>query len=431
MIRCAFFERDVTPPLGSDIPGYWKKRPATGVLDPLYVKAFVADDGERRTALIAADAVELLTHQCEKIAQRVEALTGIGTDSVAVTATHTHYGVPCGEPYGAEEDAAFMDVFCRVAADCVLQAVRRLAPCEVRFGCGRVDGISFNRDYVLRDGSVCTNPGARDDVVRPFDGNDPLLPVLSVRDAQGRPVGAVISFACHQDCIGGSEYSGDFSSELSRQLKSRYGEDFVSVYVAGASGDINHIDRSRAEKLPYTERGRRLAAEAARVIETDSAPGDTDRVFGAKARLLCRLRRATAAELAEAQRIAETGESGQNTMLGSLMSELLLDYEKKTAASGRKTGELPVQVFSIGGIFLAALPGELYHRFGTQIREAAPGGRCVIATLSNGMYGYIPVPELLGTDVYPAQLCAGSRWEGDTGDRIVRKTAELMRMLGR
>ena len=35
MIRCGFYERCVTPPIGSEIPGYWCRRPSTGILDEL------------------------------------------------------------------------------------------------------------------------------------------------------------------------------------------------------------------------------------------------------------------------------------------------------------------------------------------------------------------------------------------------------------
>ena len=32
MLQCGFYEKEITPPLGSDIPGYFMKRPSTGVL---------------------------------------------------------------------------------------------------------------------------------------------------------------------------------------------------------------------------------------------------------------------------------------------------------------------------------------------------------------------------------------------------------------
>ena len=98
MIRCGFYERVITPPLGTDIPGGWCERPSTGVLDELYVRAFVTDDGMAQTALIVIDAVELLTHQADAIIRRVEDMTGIPADRVAVSGNHNHWAVPSGEP---------------------------------------------------------------------------------------------------------------------------------------------------------------------------------------------------------------------------------------------------------------------------------------------------------------------------------------------
>ncbi len=429
MIRCGFYETEVTPPIGAHIPGYWAQRPSTGVLDPLYVKAFVADDGENRTALILVDACELLNHQTQAILDRVKALTGMGADQVAVSANHSHYGIPTGEPFGALEDAEYMAVFCRLAADCVYLALQRLVPCTLSFGLGHVDGISFNRDFLLEDGTVCTNPGKSKPFVRPYSDNDPELPILFARDPEGKPLGALVCFALHQDCIGGSLYSGDFSSELSRQLKAAYGQDFVSIFTQGTSGDINHIDRVGGVKRHYTERGQLLAREVIRVMTEAAVAVTGERVACKRMELLCKNRRATLQERADACQVLETGRCGANAMLGKTTSMILLDYEEKMDASGQTEELLPVQVSLVGDTFLVALPGEPYHQFGQTIKAGCPTGKCIISTLSHGMYGYLPIPELIGTNVYPAQICAGSRFAPDTGRRMVAAVLELMQEL--
>lgn len=429
MIRCGFYETEVTPPIGSHIPGYWAERPSTGVLDPLYVKAFVTDDGKNRTALILVDTCELLNHQTKAILDRVQALTGLTPDQVAVSTNHSHYGIPTGEPYGAPEDAEYMAVFCRLAADCVYLALQRLTPCTLSFGLGHVEGISYNRDFLLEDGTVCTNAGKSKPVVRPYSGNDPELPILFARDLEGKPLGALVCFALHQDCIGGNLYSGDFSSELSRQLKAAYGNDFVSIFTQGTSGDINHIDRMGGVTRHYTQRGQILAREAIRVMEEATVAVTGDKVAGKRVGLLCKNRRATPQERADAQEVLKTGRCGANAMLGKTTSLILLDYEEKMDASGQTEELLPIQVSLVGDTFIVALPGEPYHQFGQAIKAGCPTGKCIISTLSHGMYGYLPIPELIGTNVYPAQICAGSRFAPDTGDRMVEAVLKIMREL--
>jgi len=246
MLKCAFYEKEITPPLGSEIPGYYSRRISADVLDKLYAKAVAFDDGKTQTALVVLDSVSVPEKYCKLIRDRIFELCGLEPEKIAVCATHTHLGLPVGEDIdsGSREDKAVMNYICVLAADCVVLALKRLENCSASFGAGCVDNISFNRDYVMSDGSVRTNPKSKGDVkvISHHSENDPELSVLCLRDEAGTPIGAIISYPCHQDCVGGTSFSGDYSSELSRQLKARYGQNFVSIYVAGASGDINHIN---------------------------------------------------------------------------------------------------------------------------------------------------------------------------------------------
>lgn len=94
MLQCGFYEKEITPPLGSDIPGYFMKRPSTGVLDRLYAKAFAVSDGTTSAVLIEIDAVELPVKNRDAITAHIHAMTGLAPEHVAVCATHTHYGHP-------------------------------------------------------------------------------------------------------------------------------------------------------------------------------------------------------------------------------------------------------------------------------------------------------------------------------------------------
>ena len=428
MLKCGFYEREITPPLGKEIPGYYAKRVSTGVLDRLYAKAVVLDNGEEQLALVVLDAIQTETPMHDAIVERICANSGLKPENITVTATHTHLGIPMDEPIGSKGDPAYMDWLCLMAADCVLLALQNLKECTLQMGMGRVEGVSFNRDYVLEDGVVCTNPGSKRKIIRPYSENDPELPVLSVRDLDGNYMGALISFACHQDCIGGTAFSGDFSSELSRQLKNRYGGDFVSIYLAGACGDINHLDAMGGSRMDYRTRGQRIAEEAVRVMERDSKPVSGNCLRASKEKVVCTYRRATAEELAAAHRVL-SGQPDPNVMLGSLMAQLLLTYEENAE---KRSKEVPilVQVLRIGDAAVFAMPGEMYHQFGNALKNADPEKKCLVATLSNGSYwGYIPISELFGTYIYPAALCDGSCLTPDAGWKLTNAALEQYRQL--
>lgn len=38
------------------------------------------------------------------------------------------------------------------------------------------------------------------------------------------------------------QYSGAFTHVLSNEMKKVFGEDFITVFLAGTIGDINHVD---------------------------------------------------------------------------------------------------------------------------------------------------------------------------------------------
>jgi len=426
-MKCAFYEREITPPLGESMPGYYMERIADDVQDKLYAKAFAAESGGEKIALVVLDCVELPTKYADAIAARVMKYNDIPADNIAVCATHSHTGIPCGEPLTGMDDEEFMSVVVRLAADCVTLALRRLQTASLSFGCGEVNGISFNRNFRLRDGRVITHlwhPDSEGAV--PYSGIDPLLPVLTVRDETGRPLGAVISFACHQDCVGGRAYSGDYSSELSIRLKEIYGPDFVSLYINGASGDINHVNYlnyftgiPETDGVPhYRTMGRTIAAEAVRVMENGSTPVSGDHIFAKKEMLDIPVRRATAEQIEKAKRnVDASGEPKRD-------ARLLLRYEDVQTETTHPT---PVQVFGLGDTAIVALPGEPYHRFAEKIRAGCPAVNCLFSALSNGTHGYIPVPELMDTDIYEAKLCEGSFLDPSAGDTLADA---VIRMLG-
>ena len=54
-LKATYAEADVTPPLGGSMPGYFRDRLATGVLDPLKAKVLFLSQGEEQVALVACD----------------------------------------------------------------------------------------------------------------------------------------------------------------------------------------------------------------------------------------------------------------------------------------------------------------------------------------------------------------------------------------
>ena len=56
----------ITPPLGTPMAGYYTQRGSRGVLDDLYAKAAVLDDGKTKAALVVCDLIGLPRPRCSK-----------------------------------------------------------------------------------------------------------------------------------------------------------------------------------------------------------------------------------------------------------------------------------------------------------------------------------------------------------------------------
>src|SRR3954466_6200677 len=87
---------DITPPLSIPYLGYVPRHSFfEGVHDPLFARAVVGDDGERRVALVAADSIgfarRLLGPDRDFVAEfreRAQRLTGIDPAAIMLCATH-------------------------------------------------------------------------------------------------------------------------------------------------------------------------------------------------------------------------------------------------------------------------------------------------------------------------------------------------------
>ena len=426
-MRAAFYEKEITPPLGSQIPGGFVKRVATGVLDRLYVKAAVFELDDTVLALVAADAVNLSADTHDAIVRRINQFIRIPGEQVTVCATHTHLGVPCGEPVGSVRDDAYMDWLHIAAADCVVLACQRLKACTLMFGEEELTWIAFNRNYVMRDGSIRTNPFDQiGQIERAYSGTDPSVPVLWTKAEDGTVLGAVTSFACHQDTIHGNEYSGDYSSAAAEFLKERFGNDFIFVYFPGTCGDINHIDPMGLPyaKAHYRSMGRALGGVVERVIVSGSCPVRDDNLSVKTEWLKLEPRQAAEEQIHDAEcrlRDQELQNPELQDSYERMMDRLLIHYND----SRRESVEVPVQVAVIGGVYFIALPGEVYHRVGLDIRNGLKGNSCILATLANGNYGYIPTADMFSTDVYEIQLCGNSFLPEETAELITRTVLRL------
>ncbi|MBQ9940052.1 MAG: neutral/alkaline non-lysosomal ceramidase N-terminal domain-containing protein [Clostridia bacterium] len=436
MIKCAFYEKEITPPLGCNLPGYGNLRAGSDVKDRLMAKACVILDENETVALIAIDCLHITHDIRDEIAKRVNEFTPIKEENVLVAATHTHTGIPQkgydSDQKAAENQNCYFDIFPKLIADCAILAYKRLEYSQIYFAMGKVDGISFCRDYIMKNSTPRTNPGRLNpDIIKPVSQTDNELPVIFIKNADGKPMGAITAFACHQDCVGGTEYSGDFSSEISNQMKKSFGQDFVILFFEGTAGDINHFNVNTASDEPdhYRKMGLKLSGEIIKNIS-----------FAEKIKsenIKCRFEKikidrveVDEEKIARAKHIIETvkpipgikiAADGTSKEQYDLMMAKKLLWMLETSP---EIFDIPLHYIQIGDIDFFGLPSEIYCYFGTNLKERNNNKNCIVATCCNGAYGYVPTKDMFYDTIYESTP-GSNRMDKNAGYIMVDKLIEM------
>src|SRR5262249_61058060 len=89
-LRVAYEEADITPPLGGSMPGYFRDRQATGVLDPLKAKVLYLAQGMNSVALVACDLIGVPGPLVRRIREATTKACRTPPRFVFVHGTHTH-----------------------------------------------------------------------------------------------------------------------------------------------------------------------------------------------------------------------------------------------------------------------------------------------------------------------------------------------------
>ncbi|GHU75602.1 hypothetical protein AGMMS49992_19910 [Clostridia bacterium] len=439
MIRAGLAELDITPPLGSDMPGQFHSRYASGILDPLYVKALVLENDGYQVALIAVDGLWIPFDIVRRVRSGLEKRLGISESIVG--ATHSHTGGPIGS-WGdhTHDDAAYVDLVVSKSVDAAALAAANLTAVRFRIGREREDGISFIRRFIMKDGKQDTNPGILNpDIVKPAGEIDPEVISVRIEDLDGHVVGFLTNFACHPDVVGGDKVSADYMGELSRVLKKTYGEHIVSVFYNGACGNINHLDAfagrfisGEYDEAHYKRMGRVLAGKA--IAATEKAPAKTYDVLSAASEAISYPVRQMSVEQAEAGRTLAASERRSNAELFAQDEKQLVDlfYAKQAVwmyEHPQAEQEILITAIRMGDLAIASNPAELFVEYGLKLKEHSPAPYTMVAELSNGSIGYVTTPDAIASGGYESRLCSSAKMASGAGDAIADTGARLIEKL--
>ncbi len=441
---------EITPPVGSSLAGYFYDRKSTGIHDPLYAKTFLFQSGDLLAAVITCDLLALMSETVEEVKWLVKNRLSLPPEHIFVHATHTHTGPATVAAYGVSTDLNYLKNLPQLLLLSVRQALSNLTPARIGFSKGLKSGLSFNRRYLMKDGTVRTNPGAgaawekikgqgNPEIVSPAGPIDPEVVVGKIEDENGILKALLVNFACHLDTVGGNQISADFPSVISKVIHQAKGKDVVVGFFTGAAGNINHINfqtgRLKEGYFAHTEwMGTELGTEVLRVAEKiDCVPLTT--VNSAKTILEIPIRKPSASERDFARRVIEAGrrvsqrkrEQAHNLFGDEIiwLKELLLVAEEK-----KEKEEVPVGALRLNEAGFAFLPGEPFVEFGLRIKLESKLKPTFVVELTDSGLGYLPTWEAFhqGTG-YEERLSRASKLVPEAGDVITEAVLKLLSSL--
>lgn len=435
--RVGAHEVDISP---RDFPvivnAMFTERTATNVVDRLFAKALALDDGQVRIALCVVDTCMMDRALIDRAKALASQATGIPTERMLVSATHTHSAPSAMGCLGSRVDPAYAAGLPPLIAEAIAGAAGKLAPARV--GWTVVDDWqhTFNRRWIRRPDRMLTDPFGltnvrahmhpgheSPDAIGPSGPVDPGLSVLAFESAEGRPLAVLANYSQHYygSPLLSSDYYGRFAGYLAKALGvADATSPWVGIMSQGTSGDLMWMDYgSPARDIGYDAYAREVAErtlEAYRTIEWhDWAP-----LRMAERTLPLRYRVPDEPRLAWARQMMASVTNRLPQTLPEIYAAEALELH------ARQRTELKLQALRIGELGIAALPNEVFALTGLKLKAQSPLRPTFTIELANGAEGYIPPPEqhfLGGYTTWPART-AGLEVQAEP--RIVEAALALL-----
>jgi hypothetical protein len=376
---------DITPPLGTMIPGLFHDRFASRIRDPLFARSFVVERQGIGVAIVVCDLIGVKRMFLDRAKARVFETVGLTPDRVVIACTHTHTGAATGED-------AYTEFLIGRIADVVRLAWQTRQPAQVGFGRAMEDRVVFNRRYRMRDGSVRTNPGiGNPDVAEPMGPIDPEIGVLGLCKQDGLPMGLLANYALHYVGVPDSEHavSADYFGAFSTLFQRLIHVPCVAALSNGPCGDINNVDvlggkRPQNDRFQHSERVAGLIAAGALWAWNEMDFATDLPIDSTMAEVILQSKgKPTPDDLAKVKDIEA---KAQPTMAERAFVRRIT----KRMSDVSETVSTWVQALRIGQLGIVAIPGEFMVELGLDVKTHSPFEQTMVIELANDSIGYIP-----------------------------------------
>lgn len=436
-LRAGVAEMALEPRLGLVPELVWTKgrppRKPEGYRTPLYVKALVLSNGHDPVALVTLDLLGIDRPDAIRAAELASERSGIPTDGILLTCSHTHAAPSVLPPlhtrraahHAAFDDEAkrreraFVDAVVLAIADVVADASACQQDASVGSIATELPWLTYNRRRQTRNFGTWTSflGIPQDQACRPEGPIDPELGLFVVRGADHRPLCMVWNLVGHNAFSFGDPYSADLPYSVQHELDDRIGEHIPCLYLPGCSGNVQYFDATGPGGLDKVTED---VASGIMAIYRDACTLPDVKLGGRKV------------ELCFAQQDFSQCWWKHDVHAKRPVWETFLPIELeryRSEAAEKMTYQSDVMALRLGETALVGLPGEVFVEFGLMIKERSPFERTYVAAYSNDYAGYIATRHAFIGGSYEVWPALNVRVGREGGYLMVDKAVELLQEL--
>lgn len=443
--KTGYADLEMNIPIGLRLCGTFTPRPSTGVHDPLRVYAHVFSQGTKHAAIVGCDLAMISPKVAEKVRLRLKNNPGISKEAIIIHASETHnapdYFGEFREAFHNEaikqnngNDPAESIDFAKILEDSIVETVRKayksLEVSSVKYSSGLASGVSFNRRFHMKNGTIGWNPGkGNPNILKPAGPVDPAVPFIVIDQLKSKKRSVLWGFAMHLAILNDSKYAADYPFYVSKHLNAIYsgsGTHFAQVPCC----DVIHIDVNNPKpqkSYQWAEVvGKTLAESIFSAIPKSNELKDFDLKSTSKT---IHLKTKTYSQ-------TEIEEASKKWLDPDIRNRLNFENKIKNATTmgiglrypSRKIPAL-IQIIQLSqDVAFVGLPGEIAVELGMYIKKKSPYKHTHVIQLSNDWPGYIPTQKIFSGGQYEAHV---AKVQSGEGELLANETVKLLHKLNK
>lgn len=437
-LQAGFCRMNINPPMGTPINGYKTARKVDGVLDDLFINALALRVDNTAVLLLTVDNFAIDSVTCLSLRQQIADAAGLPLDAVFLHTTHIHTAPQLGQinnwaPLSFKEQADLLqeyDAFMRQRlADAAKGALADCKDAKLGWAIKDVAGISFLRQFRMKDGTVCSDPGVGNpDILSPVGDTDTQVNVLRFDRADDTLV--LVNFGCLPDTIGGNLISADFPGFLRQGVENAL-DAAKCIFVNGAHADVNTLGFDNIQQgYEHARKTGTALANAVVDVFNNVQYEDVEHLGFLRKTITVPSHRSKPEEVPLASKYYYAYESGKLEDIpftGKKLQEVVEESGRiLRLAYGPNSYELELGGIVLGNVALVALPGDAFSEIGSALKQSANMPMVLPMSLTDGFKGRFPSQTAYDESYIEAR---SSCYRSGVEEQIVTACTEILNTL--